>query len=211
MFENFENLPEEKKQRIIDVCIQEFAEHGYKKCSTNEIIKKAGISKGILFHYFKNKKNLYLYLTDYVMKDFSSIMRKHIEDIDSDDIFDVIRDITLIKIKVFSQAPAKYEFIANVFLSPTEEIEEEIKERYYQLYNDNFKILMGKFNTSKLKKDIDHNKAIELLFITLDGIGDKYIKEYKGREKEIIKDSDVIVKEFEQYMNILKWGFYDKL
>ena len=34
------------------------------------MVIKAGISKGLLFHYFENKKNIYLYLVDYSMKHF---------------------------------------------------------------------------------------------------------------------------------------------
>ncbi len=208
LFKSFENLPEEKRKKIIDVCIEEFAEHGYKNGSTNEITKKAGISKGILFHYFKNKKNLYLYLVDYVMKYFSNIFEDIIRMMNSEDIFTMIRDISLFKIKIFSQAPAMYEFIAKAFLSPPDEVEEEIKKIYSKLYNDNFKALVQKFDTSKLKKDIDEKKAIELLFISLDGISNKYIKEYSSKT-ELIRNADRIMKEFEEYIHILKVGLYD--
>ena len=36
--------------------------------ATNEIVKEADISKGLLFHYFKNKKGLFLYLYDYCIE-----------------------------------------------------------------------------------------------------------------------------------------------
>lgn len=208
MFESFENLPKEKKNRIINACIKEFAKNGYKKGSTNEIIKKANISKGILFHYFKNKKNLYFYIVDYVINHFYSIIVKHIKDMKSGDIFDIIRDITLIKLKIFAQAPEMYEFMAKAFLNPEEEVEEGIRKRYIEIYNDSFKILVEKFDTSMLREDIDKKRAIELLFISIDGISNKYIKEYKGREKEMIKEADKIVKEFEEYLHILKVGLY---
>lgn len=210
MFEKFKSLPEDKRKRIIDVCVEEFAEHGYAKGSTNEITKKAEISKGILFHYFKNKKNLYLYIVDYVLKYYFDIFIEEIRMMDNGDIFDMIKDISLIKIRVFSKDPVMYKFVANVFLSPSEEIEQDIKNRYYQMYHDSFKILIQKFDTSKLRKDIDKKKAIELLFISLDGIADKYIKEYKGKEKEMIQNADRIIKDFEEYMHILKVGLYDR-
>ena len=48
---------EEKKQKIYQAALEEFVEHGYQNASTNRITQRAGISKGLLFHYFKNKKN----------------------------------------------------------------------------------------------------------------------------------------------------------
>lgn len=64
MNEKFLNLSEEKQQKIIDGAIQVFAENDYKHASTDQMAALAGISKGLLFYYFKNKKTLYLFLYD---------------------------------------------------------------------------------------------------------------------------------------------------
>ena len=53
MFSKFLNLKPEKQEKILEVAIREFADKGFEKSSTNEIVKGAGISKGILFHYFQ--------------------------------------------------------------------------------------------------------------------------------------------------------------
>lgn len=60
MNEMFFRLPEEKQQRIINAGIEVFSSHEYKRASTDEIARKACISKGLLFHYFHNKKSLSL-------------------------------------------------------------------------------------------------------------------------------------------------------
>ena len=65
MNEAFFALPEEKRQRILNAALEAFAKHEYKKASTDDIAAKAGISKGLLFYYFHNKKELYLYLLEY--------------------------------------------------------------------------------------------------------------------------------------------------
>ncbi len=43
------------KERIFESAFELFSSRGYDKVSLNEIIKKAGISKGGLFHYFDSK------------------------------------------------------------------------------------------------------------------------------------------------------------
>ena len=50
MFSKFLNLELEKQDRIINAAIKEFAQKGYDKASTNEIVKEAGISKGLLYN-----------------------------------------------------------------------------------------------------------------------------------------------------------------
>ena len=67
-FDAFKKLTREKQRRVINAGLEVFAEHDYKHASTDDIAAKAGISKGLLFYYFKNKKEFYLYLMDYTLK-----------------------------------------------------------------------------------------------------------------------------------------------
>lgn len=61
MVSKFLNLDSEKQNRILNAAINEFAEKGYENASTNEIVKDAGISKGLLFHYFKIRSNYFYF------------------------------------------------------------------------------------------------------------------------------------------------------
>jgi AcrR family transcriptional regulator len=62
--ETFFNLPEEKRQRLIDLAIEEFAAHDYRLASISRIVARAGIAKGSFYQYFEDKRDLFLYLLD---------------------------------------------------------------------------------------------------------------------------------------------------
>ena len=62
MNEKFFSLPEEKQVTIINAGYRVFSQNSYKKSPVSEIAAEAGISKSLLFHYFKNKRELYLFL-----------------------------------------------------------------------------------------------------------------------------------------------------
>ena len=64
MNEKFYSLPEEKQQRILNAGFCVFSQNSYKKSPMSEIADRAGISKSLLFFYFRNKKELYLFLWD---------------------------------------------------------------------------------------------------------------------------------------------------
>lgn len=66
----FENLPESDRENIINVCMEEFAVHGFKNASTNSIVKALGIPKGSIFYWFGSKDQLYLFLVDICVKRF---------------------------------------------------------------------------------------------------------------------------------------------
>lgn len=62
MNEKFYDLPEEKQKRIINAGFRVFSQNSYRKSPMSEIAAAAGISKSLLFHYFRNKQELYLFL-----------------------------------------------------------------------------------------------------------------------------------------------------
>ena len=68
MNEKFHQLPEEKQLAIFNAAMEVFAQNDYKHASTDDIAAKAGISKGMLFYYFQNKRTLYLETYDYAMR-----------------------------------------------------------------------------------------------------------------------------------------------
>ena len=68
MNEKFFDLKKEKQDRMINAALKLFAENGYRRASTDDMVKEAGISKGLLFHYFGSKLGLYEFVYDYSVK-----------------------------------------------------------------------------------------------------------------------------------------------
>lgn len=62
MNERFFLLPAEKQQAIINAGYRVFSQNSYKNSPMSEIAEAAGISKSLLFHYFRNKKELFMFL-----------------------------------------------------------------------------------------------------------------------------------------------------
>ncbi len=54
----FDRLPPDKRERIVEACVAEFAERGYEEGSTDRICKACGISKGGLYEYIEAKEEL---------------------------------------------------------------------------------------------------------------------------------------------------------
>lgn len=56
--EQFEKLRKEKRSQIMDAALELFANEGYHNTSISKIAQKAGISKGLMYNYFKSKEEL---------------------------------------------------------------------------------------------------------------------------------------------------------
>jgi TetR/AcrR family transcriptional regulator len=60
--ETFLNLPDNKRNLIIQAAIEEFSKAGYNTASINQICKRSNIAKGSFYQYFEDKLDLYVYI-----------------------------------------------------------------------------------------------------------------------------------------------------
>lgn len=56
----FERASDERKEKILEVGIEEFATKGYENANINVIAKNAGISIGLMYKYFSTKTDLFV-------------------------------------------------------------------------------------------------------------------------------------------------------
>lgn len=64
----FFNLPEAKRQRLMDAVWQEFTTASYMDASINKIIQTAGISRGSFYQYFSGKQDVFCYILQILME-----------------------------------------------------------------------------------------------------------------------------------------------
>ena len=90
--DTFYNLNEEKKKKIFDAAVKEFAARRFSDASINQIIKTAKIPRGSFYQYFDGKEDLYLYVIKEMSKDkWGALQRAGVEDIEKD-FFSTIRE-----------------------------------------------------------------------------------------------------------------------
>lgn len=204
MFSKFLNLEPEKQERIISVAIKEFAQRGYENASTNEIVKEAGISKGILFHYFKNKNNLYMYLYDYCLELYLREFYSKIN-FDEKDIILRLRQSSAIKLELLKKYPDIFEFIEAAFFENSSDIKSEVTKKNEVLIKEGYAKLFGNIDTSKFKEGLDINKILNIMLSTFNSIVDQIQK--KGK---ILNNAEYkkLFAEVDDYIEIFKKCFY---
>ena len=116
--DTFFNLPEEKRERIIDTALKEFAQYDYKTASLSRIVEDAGISKGSMYQYFQNKKELYLYLIKKVSDEKLSFINESINP-DEKDFFEMYKQINLIAAKFDLSHPIYSGLMFNTMMETT--------------------------------------------------------------------------------------------
>lgn len=168
MNEKFFDLKKEKQDRIINAALKVFAQEGYRHASTDEIVKEAGISKGLLFHYFTSKMGLYEFLYDYCVRFLSLELKSSVSETEND-YFKIILSEESAKRNVMRSYPFMQLFIDR---SQTEDDEEAINvtlDQRTELQNiyDGY---LNNVDSSLFKKELDPSYVDTMLQFTLRGI-----------------------------------------
>ncbi len=77
--QTFFNLSEEKRNRIIEVALNEFAYKPYEKVNVTDIIEKSNIARGSFYQYFKGLDDLYNYLIEHGSEIKQKYVNKQLE------------------------------------------------------------------------------------------------------------------------------------
>ncbi|KPL58879.1 TetR/AcrR family transcriptional regulator [Rossellomorea vietnamensis] len=200
------NIDPEKEYRIIRAATRVFAENGYEKASTNAIVKEAKISKGILFHYFNSKKELYVSLYEYLSGLFTEKVYERL-DRNERDIFATIRSVTLIKFEFFSVYPDLINFLTSAFSEEASEVKDEIEKYKTKMVENSFATLFSNIDTSKFKAGIDVIKSIQVIYWTFEGMANQQQLKAKSLSVDEINQEEVLA-EIDAYIELLKISFY---
>jgi TetR/AcrR family transcriptional regulator len=206
MYSKFLNLDSEKQNRIMNAAIQEFAQKGYSNASTNEIVKEAGISKGLLFHYFQNKKQLFLFLFDSCVELITDDFYKKIDLLETD-FFQRIRQSVLIKMELLAQYPDLFKFVEKAYMDDAADIHTEMQMKIRELNHINIGKIYEGIDVSKFRDDIDIQKIFKIITWTFEKLSDEELYKAKLLPNYEI-DYQKVQKEAEDYFEILIKCFY---
>lgn len=171
MNQKFFNLTKEKQKAIIDAGYRVFSENKYNKSPMSEIAAEAGISKSLLFHYFTNKKEFYLYLYDYGTNLILEVANKE-SVFNETDLFQLYLQGAKCKLGVFKKHPDLFNFMLRVYYEEDSQVVKDIAERNSSMMDFRDNNYFKNIDTSKFKDDIE----LEELFNMITWCAEGYMK-----------------------------------
>jgi len=147
-------LPQEKQQKIINAGYKVFSENPYKKSPISEISDEAGISKALLFHYFHNKRDFYLYLFDHAKQITNAeLLRDGIPE--SADFFALLEKSLSAKCSLTREYPYISAFSLRAFYEQESEIKDSIHGVFWDLYRENNTVLQKSIASTRFREGVD--------------------------------------------------------
>lgn len=134
MNEKFFSLPKERQRAIINAGYEVFSQNSYKNSPMSEIAEAAGISKSLLFHYFHNKKELYLFLWDNCARTTIEYLTRY-GCYEQKGLFESMELGMRAKIEISRICPAMVSFTIRAFYEKDPGICPAVQESYRKYFN----------------------------------------------------------------------------
>lgn len=164
----FFDLKKEKQDRMINAALKIFALHGYRHASTDDIVKEASISKGLLFHYFESKLGVYHFVYDYSVR-YMSLELKSAVNPKEKNLFEILRQMEYGKMMAMRGYPYMQQFLNEAMHENVSEALLSIEEKRNEL-SALYEHLLSQADISLLPHAIDTTKLVRMLDYTSRGL-----------------------------------------
>lgn len=138
MNEKFYALPAEKQHAIINAGYRIFSQNSYKNSPMSEIADAANISKSLLFYYFKNKKELYMFLWDKCAQLTINYLTKY-QCYGCSNLFESMERGMKAKMEIIRLYPDMANFVIKAFYETNVEVANDVQNsfrKYFDLKKD---------------------------------------------------------------------------
>ncbi|MDL2258153.1 TetR/AcrR family transcriptional regulator [Eubacteriales bacterium OttesenSCG-928-K08] len=189
------------RRKILDAALREFAAQGYGLSSINTICSEGDISKGVLYHYFKDKDEIYLACVNECFDMLTAHLQEHTARNNNKGVqayFDA-------RLLFFKKQPLYQRLFCDALISPPPHLKEEIcksKEAFDAL---NVSVLTNFLRGKKLRDSITMEQAIETFRLFQDFVNARYQMQ-PGSAFDIAAHEEVCSRS----LNILLYGVMER-
>lgn len=186
-----ESKNELSKKRILEAALVEFGQNDYVSASTNTLCKNHHISKGLLFHYYQSKEELFLICVEKCFNELRDYLQKYCE-ANEKTVEENLNEYFRIRYEFFRENP-HYEqiFRTAIFSAPTHLIDKIIELRR-PLRQTNEKLLANMIERLDLKEGVCINNVVCTVLDFTDYV---LVKQRKYNEDLEQKETQILIEE----------------
>lgn len=191
------------KDKILNAAIVEFGTKNYGDASLNNICKDNNISKGLIYHYYKNKDDLFLSCVKYCFDEFVDYIQS--KELKENDFQSIMRKCSELRYGFLKENTYLSHIFFNVVLQPPIHLKQEIKILRKNFDNINLNIYRLALSKITLREGITEEEAIEYFWIFQEMFNGYFeIKAYENHDfNALIKAHEV---NLGKVLNIMIYG-----
>ncbi len=195
MNEKFFDLKKEKQDRMINAALKVFALNGYRHASTDDIVREAAISKGLLFHYFESKLGLYTFVYDYSVRYMTLELGTTVNQKEQD-MFELMKQVECARMHAMRGYPYMQQFLNRTQSENVSEALLAVEEKK-NLLAETYDAIRRQMDFSNLPAGVDGEKFCKMLELTIKGLMTEHFLEDSFQ-------SEMLYQEIAGYLDMMK-------
>lgn len=195
MNEKFFDLKKEKQDRMINAALKVFAQNGYRHASTDDIVKEADISKGLLFHYFGSKAGVYEFIYEYSVRYMILELSTKVSHTESN-LFEVMKQVELARMDAMKGYPYMQQFLNSCEHEDVSEALLVIEERK-ELLDLEYERIWSQILYTDFPAGVDGHKLQKMMELTVKGL-------LSEKFREGTFQPEMLYSEIVEYMDMMK-------
>lgn len=198
-----EDMNKAMHTKIIESVIQEFNEKSYEKASMNHICQIGQISKGIIYHYFKDKDELYLECIKICFETIVTYYQDHLPlDMNQEESMKIYMQL---RMQFFEEYPQLRGLFFHTILRTPSHLKEEVKmiKTDFDVLNEDF--IKHYLQSKKLRTGVSFERALEYYKMMQNTFNDYFRVQIENGEPfdEIVEKHE---EEMENWIDIVLYG-----
>ena len=157
-----EEKNQQTRQKILTHALCEFAQNGYQGASLNAVCQSGGISKGIIYHYFDSRDDLYLRCLETCFQALTATLTEHLADCGDSGAESRILRYFGIRLGFFRQNPDFARMFCEAVVMPPIHLKAEIDTLRRPFDRFNNEILRGVLREHPLRPDLTEEEIIDI-------------------------------------------------
>ena len=182
-----EEKNQQTRRRILESALAEFAEQGYGASSVNTISNGEGLSKGIIYHSFPTKDDIYLACVEECFQMLTGHLQSH-TNMEGQTAEERLEQYFRVRLDFFEQNPQYQRIFCDAVIMPPAHLEASIQEKKAPLDRFNIDSLNRMLEPVSLRSDLSREDVVDTFRQYQDYINARY--QMTGSEKIDIRDHE---------------------
>lgn len=116
------------KEKILQAAITEFSASGYDKVTMENICTRHGISKGMMYHYYSGKDDLFLLCVQNMYQMMQQYLEENMAELEKKDALHALKEFWMLRESFFGEHPPFKNIFENALLRTPPHLFEKIEE-----------------------------------------------------------------------------------
>ena len=154
---------ERSREQIYQAALEEFGTHGYASVNMEQICTRHGISKGMMYHYYSSKEELFLLCVERTFAGLKARIEQDAQELPQRDVLHTIKDYFMIREYYFELHPLEKGVFETAMLHTPPELHEQIMALRAPLREMNRSFLANQLSRMPLREGLERQDVMHYL------------------------------------------------